>query len=305
MAKQVNHASAIGHPCLRKLVYMRTAWDKASPISESLAGVFQTGNELEPVIERILSKAGQVAKPRWRVVGSQTVLKSSVLEENQISGHIDGIIQTDDGNDWADYGVADIKTSSPNVFMSLDGFDSLSRYPWTNNYIAQLSIYALGMNQKRCVLVFVNKANLFQVKLIEWDLDMTFAEELLAKARKINDYIRVEEVPERINRQDICGRCEYAAHCMPDLEATGNMEVLADDEVAEMLNRRSELEPSKKEFDALERTLKNRLVKGQDVICGEHMIIWKQVQKHMKASEARDIEYWQKKITALGVKDNE
>jgi len=299
-----NRASAIGYPCLRKLVYMRTAWDKAAPISESLAGLFQTGNELEPVIERILSKAGQAGTPPWRIVGSQTVIKSEILEQYEISGHVDGILQTYDGQRWEDYGVADIKTSNPNIFQSLDGYDSLSRFPWTESYISQLSIYAKGMNQKRCVLIFVNKANLYDVKLIEWDLDEAFVDELLAKARRINEHIRSNTLPDKINRQDICGRCEHAAHCLPELEATGNLQVLADDEIADMLDRRSILEAAKREFDALERDLKKRLIEGQDVICGTHMISWKQVKKHMKATEARDLEYWQKKITSLGVTDD-
>lgn len=306
-----NTASSMGHPCIRHLIYLRTAWDKAAPTNVGLAGVYQTGNELEPLIERILSAAGQAASPRWRIVGSQQELRSELLEEVDISGHPDGIIQVETaGQDdvvhealiWKNYGVGDIKTASPNVFNNLHDYDSLKKYFWTEGYKSQLSIYAKGTNQKRCVLIFVNKANLFEVKLIEWDLDEKLVEELLAKARKVNDHIRTKTLPDKINRPDICGRCKFAALCLPELEATEGVTIVADDDLSELLDRWAELEPAKKEFDGLDRKLKKQLVGGKDIVCGNHMVKWTHVQK--KGFTVAATEYWTKKVTSLQVKDN-
>lgn len=293
-----NRASALGDPCIRKLVYMRTAWDKALPPSESLAGIFETGNRLESVIERILSEAGQSANPRWRIVGAQISIKDNLLEQYEISGHIDGILQTEESGQWDNLAVVDIKTSSPHVFASLDGIESLEKYPWTAKYIAQLSIYALGLNLEKCCLIFIDKSNLFSAKTILWDLDYGYAEELLAKAKAINKHVNEGTLPDKINRPDICGRCEFAAYCMPELAGTGNMIINDDSELADMLQRRGELEPAKKEFDAIESTLKKRLVEGQDIICGQFAIEWQ--QKERKAYQVPAANYWQKKITHLG-----
>lgn len=298
-----NTASAIGHPCIRNLIYRRTAWDKAQPISVGLAGVYETGHELQPVIERILSAAGQAATPRWRVIGSETELRSELLEKYQISGHIDGVIQVQDGDSWDDYGVCDIKTSTPNVFNNLSDYDSLSKYPWMENYIAQLSVYAIGTSQTRCLLIFVNKANLFEVKVIEWDLDQAFAETLLKKAQAINDFIVEGELPPKINRPDICGRCQFAAECMPDLEAAEGMTIVADEDLTELLDRRAELQAASKEFAGIDRKLKARLVGGKDIICGNHVIVW--TERSKKAFSVAATTFWQKKITSLQPKSDD
>jgi len=297
-----NRASSLGHPCARHLVLRRTDGEKADLPSPSLAGLFGTGNVLEPVIERILSSAGQAADPRWRIVGSQKELVSTVLTDHQISGHIDGVIQTQEGDIWKDYGVCDIKTSNPNVFNNLSDVESLEKYFWTQRYIAQLTVYALGTEQKRCVLIFINKANLFEIKIIEWELDMKIAEELLAKARLINDHIRGGTLPDKLNRPDICGRCEMAHVCLPELKGTTGLKIISDVDLADMLDRRDLLEAAKKEFDAIERKLKAQLVGGTDVVCGNHMITWKEVSK--KAYSVAATTYFQKKIINLGNTDD-
>jgi hypothetical protein len=68
-----NRASMIDDPCLRKLVYYRTRWDKQVPTGTGLQGIFETGKELEPVIERILSEAAAASNPKWRIAMGHSV----------------------------------------------------------------------------------------------------------------------------------------------------------------------------------------------------------------------------------------
>ena len=121
----VNRVSSLDDPCARRLYYRRAAWDKAAPHPTSLLGVFETGNVLEPVVERIVSEVGQASDPPWRIVGSQMPTNDAFLEKYQISGSIDGFLQYRrlDGT-WVTVGVVDIKTMSPNIYPQINDYDA-------------------------------------------------------------------------------------------------------------------------------------------------------------------------------------
>jgi CRISPR/Cas system CMR-associated protein Cmr5 small subunit len=46
-----------------------------------------------------------------------------------------------------------------------------------------------------------------------------------------------------------------------------------------MLARRQVLQPAKKEFDQIDKHLKAKLIKGQDLIAGDYTLTWKEVKK--------------------------
>ena len=103
-----NRASALDDPCLRRLVYARTNWQDATSTELSLQGVFETGNELEPIIERILAGIGRAATPQWRIVGSQVALNDKFLRAHNITGTPDGVLQVCDPDSiWQTVAVPD------------------------------------------------------------------------------------------------------------------------------------------------------------------------------------------------------
>ena len=59
--QHVNRISQLDDPCLRRLYYARHDWDKATETDDGLQGIFETGNVLEPIIERIASEYGIAA----------------------------------------------------------------------------------------------------------------------------------------------------------------------------------------------------------------------------------------------------
>ena len=67
--------------------------------------------------------------------------------------------------------------------------------------------------------------------------------------------------------------------CQPNVESTGNLEVSDNQEVIDMLARRQELQSAKKEYDQLDKHLKAKLIKGQDLIAGDYTLTWKEVKK--------------------------
>lgn len=292
----VNRISQLDDPCLRRLYYMRTAWDKAAPIDDRLQGIFESGNLLEPVIERIVSGVGMASTPRWRIVGSQTPTNDALLKENQISGTIDGFLQIQGDSGWETMGVVDIKTMSPNIYNTVSNYDSLCKYSWTRKYRGQIMLYCLAHNLDTCFLLLVNKSNLYDMKLIDFPLDMAYCDELLAKAKKVNEAIEWEQPPQGINDPDECQDCRWFSHCCPDITSKGNLQIVNNDELTAILDRMEELKPLEKEYAELEKERDALLVKGQDIVCGRWMVNWKKLTVNYAAKEASVSEQWRKKI---------
>jgi len=294
----VNRISGLDDPCERRLFYKRSAWDKSEPISDGLQGVFETGSVLEPVIERIISEVGQISRPQFRIVGTQSSTKDKLFDQYNISGTIDGFLQTKDGDKWSTVAVIDIKTSSPNVYPQLNSYDDLVRYPWTRKYRGQLMLYSLAHNIDKCAILFVNKGNLYDMKLIMFDLDMGYAEKLLQKAGRINQAIQLNVAPDKINDPDECPRCEFCSYCMPEYTAGEGVEMSDNADLLGAFEQLEELAETKKEIIKLERLRDSLLVKGHNTVCGKWLVTWtKSIQKR-KATEAKEIEVWRKKIVS-------
>jgi len=297
--QHVNRISALDDPCLRRLYYSRHDWDKATETGDSLQGIFETGSILEPVIERIISQIGEASTPQWRIVGSQLSTNDNLLKEYQISGTIDGFVQVKIDRQWVTIGVIDIKTSSPNIFPQINDYASLARYPWTRKYRGQLQLYALAHNLEQCFILFVNKTNLYDMKFVNFPLDMAYCDKLLEKAKKVNDAIETEIPPVGINDPDECRRCKFFSFCCPDISTGGNLEIIDNGELEAILERIADLEPSAKEYKQLEKTRDALLVKGKDWACGRWLIAWKKIPKVFKPRPAKEgftREEWKKKI---------
>jgi len=251
----VNRISSIDGPCERKLYYQRVAWDKATPIDDGLAGVFQTGNVLEPVIERIVSEVGAASDPPWRVVGAQTPTNDKLLKKYQIAGSIDGFLQVrEEATDrWVTAGVVDIKTSSQNVYPQINSYADLGKFRWTRGYRGQLMLYAFAHDLERCYILFVNKGNLYDLKMIEFGVDLAYVERLLQRAERVNDAIKAEDPPEGVNDPDVCPDCPWLAHCAPSYETGGNLRVIDDVELEGVLDGLDALSSGMKAYKDLEK----------------------------------------------------
>jgi len=305
--QHVNRISGMDDPCLRSLYYARHDWDKASAIDDGLQGIFETGNVLEPVIERIVSEVGLESTPQWRIVGTQTSTNDNLLKEYQISGTIDGFLQIkdperikDNNSGWVTLGVVDIKTMSPNIYPRINDFESLGRFPWTRRYRGQLMLYALAHNLEMCYLLLDNKQNLFEMKLISFPVDMAYCDNLLEKAKIVNEAIETETPPVGISDPDTCPKCKFFSFCCPDIVTGKDLQVIDNDELAAVLDRMAELEPVEKEYCELEKQRDALLIKGQDVACGNWLVIWKKIIKNFGASPAKEAftrEEWRKSIT--------
>jgi len=292
----VNRIGQIDDPCLRRLYYYRAAWDKAAPISADLLGIFATGTILEPVITRIASEIGEFAEPPFRIVGAQMPTRDKLFDKYQISGRIDGFLQTKANGRWETKGVIDIKTCSPNIFDTLYNYESLVRYPWTRKWRGQLMLYALAHNVDKCFILLVNKSNLYNMRMIEFPLDYEYAEGLLKKAEQVNDAVQTQTPPEKLNNAEECPRCPFVTLCCPSYETGGNLQISEDNELEGILERLEQLGEIRNEIVGLEKARDNKLQNGQDLSIGRFLITWKKITSNYSAQPTKQVEIWRKKI---------
>jgi hypothetical protein len=297
----VNRISSLDNPCERRLYYQRAAWDQAAPVSDYLQGIFDTGKELEPVIGRIVSEMGEAADPKFRIIGSQMPTNDETLRRLKISGHIDGLLQlhTKADDKWDTVGVIDTKTCDPNTYRVLTDYNALARYPHTRAYRGQLMLYALAHNVEWCYILFVNKANLYDMRMIPFIIDMDYTEGLLKKAERINQAVDSQQPPVKINDSKLCPRCPWAAVCCPEYQTGGNLETIDNNELEGILDRLGALQEAGTEIKELEKARDAILTRGQDVICGKWMVEWQKVEGSRKPSPGGSYVQWRKKITRL------
>ena len=294
--QHTNRISQLDDVCERRLFYRRTAYDKAQSKDNNFMGILETGTILEPLIMRIIGEIGEYSTPQFRIVGQQIITKDSLLDKYQISGTIDGMLQVKNGDGWKTEAVIDVKTSNPNIFQQLDGYESLGKYSWTKSYRGQLQLYALANNIDTCCLIFINKANLYDIKIITFPLDMQYAESLLQKADRVNQSIKTKIPPPQINNSDTCPNCAFFSFCCPELTTGRDLQICDNEELEAILNRLDELKPTTKEFDELEKQRDALLVRGADISCGKWLITWTKTTTNYKAKEASISETWRKKI---------
>jgi hypothetical protein len=281
-----NWISSLNDKCNRRLFYWRVNWDKAAPRDDGFLGTVKTGSELEGIIGRILSKIGEAADPPFRLVGQQIPTIDNTFEKLNISGKIDGLLQVFIENHWKTIGVWDTKTSDSNVHRSINTADDLNRYFWMQGYKAQLQLYALAHNLDMCYIGLVRKGNLYDIKIISFPLDFAYTESLLKKAEQINEAVKNNIPPEKINDPDECPDCPFNSFCCPDYTLGKDVKIIDSQELEIILTKLEELKPIAKEYANLEDERDSILIKGQTAICGKWIITWKQDKN----------EHWRKKI---------
>lgn len=253
MSRSVN-ASAIGHPCERKLVYDQVRQSDGLP---ELQPLFALGVILEKALIVELSDA-------LAGTGYEAVNQQALIPENKygIGGIIDLFLERRvDGK--RERIPVEFKTCSPFIYPTLNTLQDLreSRFPWVKNWAAQLTIYMLLTNNERGILLMRNKVS-GRYKQIDVPLDYEFAESLLAKAERVtaavdayncaeSDEAKQAALPERIPFDPkICESCPHYRACYPDITGAGGVDNrLWDVQLDGLCARVKELEPAVAEHD--------------------------------------------------------
>jgi len=292
-----NWASVLGDRCLRKQTYYRTHWDKQTPPSATLQGIFNTGKKLERLVKNILNEIGHEANPQWELIDTGVKLNDKFLNDHQIGGEPDVFLKVWPINNNGRpeiLGPVEIKTVNPNIFSHIQTLEDFKKYEWMSHYPGQLVIYEIGSNFERGWFLLVNKSNLWDYKFIEQPLNYELADKLIQNADTINLHLKDKTLPEKINDPDTCPKCPFEAICLPEYTLSGNLKIIDDPELESILNRLADLETVKQEISDLEKMRDKTLIKGLDVAVGKFLILWSKIEK--KAYTVAASEYWTKKI---------
>jgi CRISPR/Cas system-associated exonuclease Cas4 (RecB family) len=293
-APKTHHISSVGHPCARCLYYQIHNWQDKAPPSKSLQAIFTCGKKVEmPILCHFNENVGPLCEPSLQIIEQQRSVSDKLLNEYNISGVMDGVLAIDTGDRYLTrLGPIDAKTCSANMFRMYQETDieTLKRTRWSYKYIAQIMLYAFAENFDRGYIFFISKQNpYYDWKIIEVKVDMGYLDEILARVKHVNECLEMEEEPERINQPFWCKECDFEHICLPELEASGEGDIINENrELQDMFTRSDELKPFFSEYNSIQKRLKSMLVKGRRLIMDNCVIDWTHVsvpEKTVKAYE--------------------
>lgn len=201
----------------------------------------------------------------------------------------------------------EFKALEPNAWGKINSIGDMlnAKQPWLRKYPGQLLMYLWLEEQPTGIFVVKNKVTgrlkFLVMQRDEWD---HLASELLDKCQRVNAYLKDGREPSVTGYEEsVCGRCELRSVCLPGEVGIGAIPI-AEDSFLEALERREELKPLAEEFDNLSERIKSEAKRvapdGGSVVAGDFEVVVKQINKNMKASEARTLTYSEARIRRLG-----
>ena len=293
-----NWCSKLGHPCERHAVHNRVDWDKKEKHSTTTEMIFQGGKVLERHVARVyLQKAGYDIVEEDRPIDTE---RSGTLRKLQISGKLDFVIRKEGTK--KEYPV-EVKSMNQWDWEKINCVEdmTLSQKLWQRAYPAQLMLYLFGKEAETGLFLLINKAT-YEPKVIWTQLDYAYVENLLQKAKRVNEHVAAGTYPERIEFEEkICGRCEFAHVCLENWART-EAKIVTETEVEERLDRIEELSVKSKplidELEELKEWRKTFFDQVPKAIAGAWMIVGKLVSRKAFSVEAK--EYWTVSAKKIG-----
>ena len=277
-------ASNLGHPCERYLYLLIKHWDEQKPHDVGLQNIFDLGNTLEAhTIENIKEAGFEIITP---------TLRSWKIEKPLITGREDIRIKDENG----ELLPVEIKGISPFEFDKLNSVEDFlkSKRPYIKGYPAQLQIYMLHFGKEKGFFALTNKLT-GETKFIEMPFDYDYAESLLQKAERIYKALEEETIPEACEDISVCENCSLAHICGECRRVPADIDL--DEELDEMINRKNELAPLKKEYEQIDKEIKARVGEREKVITGQYLITRKSLVK--KAFTVPESIQWRVSIKRL------
>ena len=293
--------------CERQGVYSIVAWDKRQPHDTRLQARFEKGDMEQGQVERELGEMG------LRVVETECPLPREMFQKYGITGRIDFKLE------WRGKRVpCEVKSMHPRFWDKFKTVDDLKGYLFTARYYRQMQIYLLGNNEEGGLFILTDC--LGHWTLIPCPLDYQEAEHCLQMAEAINEAVAEKRLPERIPYDDeICGRCAFTHECIPDIEQRAAVVFEDDPEAAAefetKLSRRAELADAAKEFETLDKEVKDEFKEryvsrdiriaqiGEWTLTGTNRVTTRyEIPDEEKPKYAKKVAYWVTKIARLGAK---
>lgn len=254
-------ASNLGHPCERFLYLSIVNWEDAKPHDVGLQNIFDLGNTLEEHTINNIKEAGfEVFTPTQR--SFKIDVKGGI-----ITGREDIRIKDENG----ELLPVEIKGISPFEFDKLNSVEDFlkSKKAWIQGYPAQLFIYMLKFGKEKGFFALTNKLT-GETKFVEVPLDYDFGEKMLSKAERIYDCINKKTPPPACDDISYCESCTMAHVCGECRRVPTDIDL--DEELDELINRKQELAVAKKEYEQIDKEIKQKVGEREKVITGQYLI---------------------------------
>lgn len=279
-------ASDLG-PCAREMVLAMTSWQERPLPSPDLKARFERGLLIEDTVVAELGALGLTV----RVERSPFEIKDK-RGRVILRGKLDGFVSFED----RDYPF-ECKSLDPLVYRRVQSAEDFGLFTWMKKYPRQIQSYLYANNLEEGF--FLLDDCLGHWKLLPVALDYEAMEAILRQCEEAVDHREAGTLPDYHRDPAICRRCwAFGRLCTPPIEYQG-LKLAEDPEMEERLNRRSELEKAHREYEALDKGIKES-VRGQDgLLVGAWLIQGKEITRHNKAKDASTSTFWQSTFTRL------
>ena len=252
-------ASQVGHPCLRYLVLLRTQWEKKELHDTITQRIFSGGKFIEDLAEDKLKRAG------LKIVARDYPFR---WDKYDLSGKIDFIC-----ND-PETGLKEFPVEAKGLSFDFPKFESIEDFLYSDKhyiqcYPGQLFSYMLLKSTNYGLFLTMSKIT-YDEKFIWAALDYEYGETLVKKCEAIKKHMTEGTLPDCINNNSICQKCNMQLACRPDM--VGQADYIDDDELVALLDRHDELKPASKEYTDLHDILKEKLKEKKLMVSNRYLI---------------------------------
>ena len=292
-AHHTNWASLVGHPCIRYLTLLRSCWEEIPGASAELQARFDSGKALHRISEDHFREAG------FKIYVSPDPLNDKEL---QVSGYMDFEISLEDNKKTFPVEIKSVEDWDIDRYRSIE--DMLNGKWWVRGYLAQLALYCWMRNKEKGFFHLRSLKRWRDIELSILDEKVIgFVQELMEKLKSINKHFADGTLPDRLEWDEfICGKCNAKHICLPE-EKISNGEVLIDESLEAILERREELTSAKREFEELDKEVKRKVKEKPRLLVGNFVIEGKWQER--KESIIPASKFWVVKIKKIGGEQNE
>lgn len=268
-------ASSISE-CSRQMVYSITHWDQKKLHDARLQARFNEGHKQEDKfkaeLREILQDLGS------DLVEDQAYLPKAMTDKYRVTGRID--------SKFVFIGrrlPLEIKSMHPNVYERINTLQEMLEDPFQKRNVNQLMMYLFGHDEEFGMFALTDC--LGHWKFVACQLDYAYTESLLKRVEEVNRNVDAKTLPARIPyNSKLCGFCDFAHICLPDVINEARTVFVDDKAMEDALNRRSELDPLRKEYADLDENLKEAF-KAKNVplaVVGDWTLTRKETKKGIR-----------------------
>ena len=263
-------ASDIGD-CDRAMCYSILNWSEKKLFNTYVQALLNMGKEHESRVLRDLMELG------FEVIDNQATLDIKNRSGVVICRlKIDGKIRFEKKK----YPF-EIKTMNINNFNSIRSIDDFQKKRLYRKYLRQIQMYLYGTNSEEGVLILTDLQGHY--KILPIYLDLGECELILRRLESNWEFVQKKQLPDRIEyNPQLCEHCDFSHVCLPDIN-TKPATMINDQELIDQLNRRSELVNLAKEYELIDKEVKERFKQiTEPVIIGTDYMI--ETKKQIKNS---------------------